>query len=58
MMNARKTAVLVTGGCGFIGSNLVATLARDGAYRITVVDDLFQPGSVAVIARVKRNAEW
>jgi UDP-glucose 4-epimerase len=35
--NAR---VLVTGGAGFVGSNLVRRLMRDGA-RVTVLDDLF-----------------
>ena len=31
--------VLVTGGCGFVGSNLVDLLIDDG-YDVTVVDDL------------------
>ena len=31
--------ILVTGGAGFIGSHLVATLVRDG-HRLTVVDNL------------------
>jgi UDP-glucose 4-epimerase len=35
----RKT-VLITGGCGFIGSNLVDYLTRTGGYRIRVIDNL------------------
>ncbi len=32
--------VLITGGCGFIGSNLVRALASEGIHRIRIVDDL------------------
>jgi UDP-glucuronate 4-epimerase len=32
--------ILVTGGAGFIGSNLVDRLAAEGGWNITVVDDL------------------
>ena len=30
---------LITGGCGFIGANLVAALLADGGHRIRVLDD-------------------
>ncbi|MEO1102114.1 MAG: NAD-dependent epimerase/dehydratase family protein [Pseudomonadota bacterium] len=31
--------LLVTGGCGFIGVNLIAALQQHGGYEITVIDD-------------------
>ena len=42
--------VLVTGGAGFIGCNLVDRLCRDG-HRVTVFDSLARPG-------VEANLEW
>ena len=38
--------VLVTGGAGFIGSNLADRLAREG-HRVIVFDDLSRAGSRA-----------
>lgn len=32
--------ILVTGGCGFVGTNLVAKLVKEG-YRVTVIDNYF-----------------
>jgi len=40
MIPLEKARVLVTGGAGFVGSNLVHRLLREGA-RVTVLDDLF-----------------
>jgi nucleoside-diphosphate-sugar epimerase len=37
--------VLITGGLGFIGSNLARTLVREGA-RVTLIDNL-SPGAAA-----------
>jgi CDP-paratose 2-epimerase len=43
-------AVLVTGGAGFIGSNLVDRLAGEG-HRVRILDALSRPG-------VERNLDW
>lgn len=40
MIRLENADVLVTGGAGFVGSNLVRRLIREGA-RVTVLDDLF-----------------
>jgi CDP-paratose 2-epimerase len=45
-----KRTTLVTGGAGFVGCNLVASLLDDGQ-RVTVFDSLSRPGS-------ELNLEW
>ena len=37
---------LVTGGCGFVGRNLIGRLVRDGGYDIVALDSQ-EVGSVA-----------
>jgi CDP-paratose 2-epimerase len=50
-MSARKTnPILITGGCGFIGSNLADRLAARGD-RVLVLDSLARAG-------VRENAQW
>jgi CDP-paratose 2-epimerase len=41
--------VLITGGCGFLGSNLAASYLREGA-QVFVIDALFRHGSAANLA--------
>ena len=31
---------LITGGCGFIGRNLIKSLVDEGGHRITIIDNL------------------
>ncbi len=49
-MSGSKTPVLITGGAGFIGSNLADRLASDG-HDVLIYDALRRPG-------VERNLRW
>lgn len=40
-MNLKNKKVLVTGGAGFVGSNLVKKLIQEQQAKVTVLDDLF-----------------
>ena len=40
-MNLRNSNILVTGGAGFVGSNLVRTLTQKYGANVTVLDNLF-----------------
>lgn len=41
MINLREKKILVTGGAGFVGSNLVRTLVKKHSADVTVLDNLF-----------------
>ena len=43
--------ILITGGCGFIGSNLAVALAADG-HQVTCFDNLSRRGSEVLLTRV------
>ena len=47
--------ILVTGGCGFIGSNFVRLLAAQGGYRIINLDKLTYAGNLENVADVERE---
>jgi len=49
-MNGTEAPVLITGGSGFIGSNLADSLLSDGN-EVVVLDNLSRPG-------VERNLDW
>jgi CDP-paratose 2-epimerase len=45
--------VLITGGAGFIGSNLALMLAAEGGWRVTAFDNLHRRGSELALARLR-----
>lgn len=56
MTNIKKSKVIVTGGCGFIGSHLVKELVMQGS-RIMVVDIAIHPKSMFALDKLRREVE-
>jgi CDP-paratose 2-epimerase len=48
--------VLITGGCGFLGSNLASTFLSEGA-EVVVVDSLFRKGSASNLHWLQEQAD-
>jgi dTDP-glucose 4,6-dehydratase len=55
---AEKQTVLVTGGCGFIGTNLVRLLLRRGDYRIVNLDALTYAVNPLSLIDLVNNANY
>jgi CDP-paratose 2-epimerase len=45
--------ILITGGAGFVGSNLAITLSEQGGYKVVAMDNLYRRGSEFNIPRLK-----
>jgi dTDP-glucose 4,6-dehydratase len=53
-----KQTVLVTGGCGFIGTNLVRLLVKSGRYRVVNLDALTYAANPFSLADLEGNADY
>lgn len=47
-----RTTVLLTGGCGFIGSNVCANLLKRPDHRVVIVDNLSNQYSVEKVCGI------
>lgn len=54
---AQRKSLLITGGCGFIGSNLVRSCLRDG-YRVINLDKLTYAGNRSSLADREGNFDY
>lgn len=53
-----KPTILITGGCGFIGTNLVRLLMKSGQYRVVNVDALTYAANPLSLADLEDNPDY
>ncbi|MCI0555813.1 MAG: GDP-mannose 4,6-dehydratase, partial [Anaerolineae bacterium] len=53
-----KPTVLITGGCGFIGTNLVRLLVKGGQYRVVNLDALTYAANPLSLADLEGNQDY
>ena len=53
-----KRTILLTGGCGFIGTNLVRLLVKSGAYRVVNLDALTYAANPLSLADLEGNPDY
>lgn len=56
--NAAHARILVTGGAGFIGSNLVRLILRETSHRVLVLDKLTYAGRLSSLASVASDPRF
>ena len=50
--------LIVTGGAGFIGSNLVKLLVEEGGHEVQNLDSLTYAGNLSSLAELEENDSW
>src|ERR1051325_4343321 len=53
-----KKTVLVTGGCGFIGTNFVRMLVQNGSYRVVNLDALTYAANPLSLTDLEGNEDY